>query len=429
MLVLPEIADSNPSKKVATDYIEAYKKMYNAVPATFGANVYDAGLLLEKAIPGRQEGQAGSKEFAALRALEGTKEVVGTQGVYNMSPADHSGFDERGRELITVKGGNWTCSNLVRPVAGCAGWPPPWACAETLHTHPEPGAKVLRLDGARAARWLHKEVAMNLNIVALLGQDGITNGAIYALLALSIVLVFTVTRILLIPQGEFVSFGALTMGMMQNGQPLTVAWLLVALCLAACASTSTTCGAPAAAVPACGCRPSWSTPPWWPAWRCLNFSTLPMLAQIAMTLLLLVPMGPLMYRLAFQPIASASPLVLLIVSIAVHVALVGVALLVFGPDGAHGALHRGSWNWAACAQGAVGGVRVAAADRRPVRDVRAHALWQGLRAAAFNRMGARLMGISPVFAGKAMFLLASLIGVMSGVLIAPSPRSTMTRAS
>ena len=76
---------------------------------------------------------------------------------------------------------------------------------------------------------------MNLQIVALLGQDGITNGAIYALLALSIVLVFTVTRILLIPQGEFVSFGALTMGMMQNGQPLTVAWLLVAMCLGACA--------------------------------------------------------------------------------------------------------------------------------------------------------------------------------------------------
>jgi branched-chain amino acid transport system permease protein len=44
---------------------------------------------------------------------------------------------------------------------------------------------------------------------------------------------------------------------------------------------------------------------------------------------------------------------------------------------------------------------------------------KALRAAALNRMGARLMGISPVFAGKAMFLLASLIGVMSGVLIAP----------
>ena len=51
----------------------------------------------------------GTPEFrAALRdALESTRELVGTQGVYNMSPADHSGFDERGRVLITVKDGTW----------------------------------------------------------------------------------------------------------------------------------------------------------------------------------------------------------------------------------------------------------------------------------------------------------------------------------
>ncbi|EJN00310.1 ABC transporter substrate-binding protein [Herbaspirillum sp. YR522] len=111
MLVLPEIFDGNPSKKVATDYVDAYKKMYGSVPATFGANVYDAGLLLQQAIPtAAKKGKPGTKEFrAALRdALENTKELVGTQGVYNMSAADHSGFDERGRELITVKNGNWT---------------------------------------------------------------------------------------------------------------------------------------------------------------------------------------------------------------------------------------------------------------------------------------------------------------------------------
>lgn len=60
---------------------------------------------------------------------------------------------------------------------------------------------------------------MNFQIAMLLGQDGVTNGAIYALLALSILLVFTVTRILLIPLGEFVTFGALTMAALQAGQP------------------------------------------------------------------------------------------------------------------------------------------------------------------------------------------------------------------
>jgi len=110
MLVLPEIPDSNPSKKVASDYIAAYEKLHGSRPATFGANVYDAGLLLEKAVPiAEKAGKPGTKEFrTALRdALEQTKELVGTQGVYNMSPDDHSGFDDRGRELITVKDGKW----------------------------------------------------------------------------------------------------------------------------------------------------------------------------------------------------------------------------------------------------------------------------------------------------------------------------------
>ena len=110
MLVLPEMADSVPSKAVALEYINAYEKMHGAKPATFGANVYDAGLLLKRAVPeAARRGKPGTPEFrTALRdALEGTRELVGTQGVYNMSPADHSGFDERGRVLITVKDGKW----------------------------------------------------------------------------------------------------------------------------------------------------------------------------------------------------------------------------------------------------------------------------------------------------------------------------------
>ena len=94
----------------ALEYINAYEKMYGSKPATFGANVYDAGLLLTRAVPeAARRGRPGTPEFrAALRdALEATRELVGTQGVYNMSAADHSGFDERGRVLITVKDGNW----------------------------------------------------------------------------------------------------------------------------------------------------------------------------------------------------------------------------------------------------------------------------------------------------------------------------------
>jgi branched-chain amino acid transport system substrate-binding protein len=72
--------------------------------------VYDAGLLLQRAIPAAlRKGKPGTPEFrSALRdALEQTRDLVATQGVYNMTPADHSGFDERGRVLVTVKDGKW----------------------------------------------------------------------------------------------------------------------------------------------------------------------------------------------------------------------------------------------------------------------------------------------------------------------------------
>lgn len=110
MLVVDEVADSHPSKAIAKDYIARYEQAYGVAPATFGGNVFDAGLLLEKAIPlAASKGKPGTSEFrAGLRdALEKTTEMAATQGVYNMTEADHSGFDVRGRELITVKNGTW----------------------------------------------------------------------------------------------------------------------------------------------------------------------------------------------------------------------------------------------------------------------------------------------------------------------------------
>ena len=60
-------------------------------------------------------------------------------------------------------------------------------------------------------------------------QDGITNGAIYALLGLALVLVFAVTRVILIPQGEFVTYGALSYAMLATGQVPGTAGLAVAM--------------------------------------------------------------------------------------------------------------------------------------------------------------------------------------------------------
>src|SRR5205823_8244494 len=74
---------------------------------------------------------------------------------------------------------------------------------------------------------------MDLSIAALLTQDGITNGAIYALLALALVLVFAVTRIIWIPSGEFVAYGTLTLAGLQLGKPPGTIGLLVGMAIVA----------------------------------------------------------------------------------------------------------------------------------------------------------------------------------------------------
>jgi branched-chain amino acid transport system substrate-binding protein len=110
MLVIDEIPDSNPTKKVAQNYIATYQKAFGSVPATFGANTWDAGILLERAIPlALKVAKPGTEAFrTALRdALEEQHEVVGCQGVFNMSPTNHNGMDERARVLVTVKDGKF----------------------------------------------------------------------------------------------------------------------------------------------------------------------------------------------------------------------------------------------------------------------------------------------------------------------------------
>jgi len=110
MLVIDEIPDSNPTKKVAQNYIATYQKQFGGVPATFGANTWDAAILLERAIPiALKSAKPGTEAFrSALRdALEQQREVVGCQGVFNMSPTNHNGMDERARVLVTVKDGKF----------------------------------------------------------------------------------------------------------------------------------------------------------------------------------------------------------------------------------------------------------------------------------------------------------------------------------
>ena len=111
MLVAYDLPGGSPIKAIAQGYIKAYETKYGAgTMSTFGANTYDAGLLLQKAIPAAlKKAKPGTPEFReALRdALEQSKEVVGAQGVFNMSAQDHNGMDKRARVMMAVKDGKW----------------------------------------------------------------------------------------------------------------------------------------------------------------------------------------------------------------------------------------------------------------------------------------------------------------------------------
>jgi len=266
---------------------------------------------------------------------------------------------------------------------------------------------------------------MDLQIALLLGQDGIVNGAIYALLALALVLVFAVTRVIFIPQGEFVAYGALTLAAFQTGKTPGTLWLLlgagvlVALIDTIIAVRAGTLGRFKRIV-------IWDLAlPAMVAGLVLGLepSTLPLVAQVALSLAIVVPLGPMIYRLAYQPLAEASVLVLLIVSVAVHLALVGLGLLFFGAEGSRttpfseaqftlGTLNvNGQTLWVLGAST----VLIIALYQFFGRTLYGKAL----RATAINRVGARLMGISTTMAGKLSFTLAAGIGALSGILIAP----------
>lgn len=111
MLLAEELPDSHPSKRAALDYVNAYEKVHGKDSrSTFGAHAWDAALLLGNAVPqALKKAKPGTPEFRkALRdAIETTKELPASHGVFTMSPTDHNGLDQRARVMVRVDGGTW----------------------------------------------------------------------------------------------------------------------------------------------------------------------------------------------------------------------------------------------------------------------------------------------------------------------------------
>ena len=103
LLVADVLADAHPQKKLLAEYKKDYESKYKEDASTFGGHAYDAILLLSEAIK-----KANSTDSAKVRdALEGLKGVVGTAGIFNMSPTDHNGLMKDAFEMLTVKDGKF----------------------------------------------------------------------------------------------------------------------------------------------------------------------------------------------------------------------------------------------------------------------------------------------------------------------------------
>ncbi len=271
---------------------------------------------------------------------------------------------------------------------------------------------------------------MDLSIAAILAQDGITTGAIYALLALALVLVFSVTRVIFIPQGEFVAYGALTLAALQTQKLPATCWLLIAMgvgCFVAeiagivrhpsrhrhLARTLAVLAGKYLLFPVAVYGLTQS----------VVMQPLPMILQVALALLIVIPMGPFVYRLAYEPIAEASTLLLLIVAVAVHFAMVGLGLVMFGAEGSRtNAFSDATFNLGSVS---ISGQSLWVVGTAAVLIVALYLYFdrtisgKALRATSVNRLGARLVGIGTTQAGRLAFTLAAGLGALCGVLVAP----------
>ncbi|MDR1969491.1 MAG: branched-chain amino acid ABC transporter permease [Burkholderiaceae bacterium] len=267
---------------------------------------------------------------------------------------------------------------------------------------------------------------MTWDVALILLTDGVANGAVYLLAGLGLVLIFSVTRVVFVPFGDIATFAALSLAAFETGRaPPTIGLVacLTALALLTEAGSLLRKGQ-ARRIPKALLL--WGILPLLPcamAWAAAR-AGVPAALQIAASVLLVVPVAPLLARVVFQPIADASVLVLLSVSLALHFLLSGLGLLFFGPEGFRtGALTSVSFT---LGDGlTVSGQVVLMVGAAIVLSglfflvFERTATGRALRAAAVNRVGARLVGIRPARTALLAYGCASLLAGLIGVLIAP----------
>ena len=266
---------------------------------------------------------------------------------------------------------------------------------------------------------------MDLEIATLLTIDGVTTGAVYVLLGIGMVLIFTVTRVIFVPFGDIAAFAALTLSAIEAKRVPGTAGLVAILAVVAAAMevVSLLRHGKAHAIPRAvlfylGLPLAVAGSVWALAGR-----DLPMFLRIAVAIGAVLPLAPLLNRIVFRPVADGSVLLLMIISVALHFALAGVGLLFFGAEGVRtqpltdAVLEFGD----VLVSGQTAMIVVAAALFSLLLFLffKHTVIGKALQATAVNRVGARLVGIRPDRASTIAYLIGSLLAGISGVLIAP----------
>lgn len=111
VLVAEQLPDSSAVKKPAMDFVQRFEAKYGpGSRSLFAATMWDGLLIAQQAAAvAAKKARPGTPEFrTALRdAIEGTREFVGSQGVFNMSPSDHNGVDQRCQVMVRIENGTW----------------------------------------------------------------------------------------------------------------------------------------------------------------------------------------------------------------------------------------------------------------------------------------------------------------------------------
>ncbi len=258
---------------------------------------------------------------------------------------------------------------------------------------------------------------MDLFVFLALLQDGLTTGAIYLLLAIGLLIVFSVTRVIFVPQGDLLAFGTLTAATLQAGRVPGTLWLLDGLSVAALLACLVRAPRDAARAAA-----AWAAYPAAVTAAVLLLGPLQVpLVSLLLALAIITPLGPLIWRFAFRPVADASVLALLIVGMALHFVLIGLGLVFFGPEEASvPALSDASFNVGPLSVSGqslciLGVCALLVVGLRWFFGATIHG--KVLRAAASDQLGARLCGIDAAGTGALAFGLAAFIAALAGVLI------------